>query len=505
MATNHQSPLLSCRILLAYSVVHAAAFLRSEERAPSVSISPASLSGPRTAAVPGSAAASNKSSTAAEATGTSPLNTSAVGAVATGGTQKTSAALPRPPLANESLAFVRRPKTSSSTGSTQANQEDTSVYDQENADAIPSWAYAVMFVGALALCWKLNAISSAIYGLFEKTEEETTAPLQGYEPEDTVEDHIEMPEDLYGVVLGCLIWDTYAIEKGFASWQIRRTRMVFVVLLHLFGVALQVAILLVITYFGSQKAVYDIRKAYSEFERTMYGTNVYLTEYGFYRGKGKEYFLPAMFDTLDDNLKSDVCRIPFTQPLIIILILFLWSLIVLGDVKDTLKLIERLVWRTERSAQITENETEESDGAAITVSKMPLCFKIFLGYGILFPRLLVDACLLWLGCRWLSATRDFGGLILNACAMEFILLLPELSYKTIVSDLNKRDACRVCINTTNEKTFPTMKGFFLTLVWGLMALIWSSAYVYKIQNVLPSYRWDVKDVCAHWMTVNYAG
>jgi hypothetical protein len=351
----------------------------------------------------------------------------------------------------------------------------------------------LVLIMALTSCWMVNTVSD----IYWRTEEGADSPVQ-HSTETKA-----LPEDLYGVVIGCLFWDAYCIGKSYGHERIRSARMGMVVLLHIFGLFLQISLLIVITYFGSAKAVYDIRDYYSHYEEVMYGSHVYVDKTGFYRGTDKEFFNASNFALVSDVMKKNVCRIPFSQPFIIILILFIWTTCVLGDVRHTVKLMERLVWTSGSCSDIVENESAENNTQLI-VSKVTMVFKGVVSSFILLPRLLIDSVLLWLGCRWLAATPDFGGLILNAVGMEFVLNLPVILYNTVVSDLNKRDAERVLMDISQEKEYPTTQTFFATLLWGSAAIVWCIAYVYFLQGVLPGYNWDVREVCVEWMEKNYA-
>ena len=45
--------------------------------------------------------------------------------------------------------------------------------------------------------------------------------------------------------------------------------------------------------------------------------------------------------------------------------------------------------------------------------------KAIITFLVLLPRFGIACYLLWLGCRWLTATNNFADLILNAVALEF--------------------------------------------------------------------------------------
>merc|ERR1711862_456298 len=69
--------------------------------------------------------------------------------------------------------------------------------------------------------------------------------------------------------------------------------------------------------------------------------------------------------------------------------------------------------------------------------------KVFFCLFMFVPRWAITSYLLWLGCRWLTATNDFADLILNAVALEFIMALKEFIYLALAPVMNMRE----CENT----------------------------------------------------------
>lgn len=118
---------------------------------------------------------------------------------------------------------------------------------------------------------------------------------------------------------------------------------------------------------------------------------------------------------------------------------------------------------------------------------------------MILPRLGVSAVLLWLGCRWLTATSSFSDLILNAVALEFIVGTKDLLFDRLVSNRNKRELRRTKLNVRAEGTTPTYMSLLGSYVWGFVAILWVALYVHVFQQVLPDYNWDIRDMCGTWM------
>merc|ERR1740121_3423703 len=116
----------------------------------------------------------------------------------------------------------------------------------------------------------------------------------------------------------------------------RISRIVMAILLCIFLIFIQFYVLATIKTFVTSPAVREIRKVYNTYEETMYHGHVRDSGYGFVLGIGGKdgpYFDPSQFSKLDDDLKGSLCLIPFSQPAYLSLILFIWSLSVIGELK----------------------------------------------------------------------------------------------------------------------------------------------------------------------------
>merc|ERR1719189_739763 len=111
---------------------------------------------------------------------------------------------------------------------------------------------------------------------------------------------------------------------------------------------IQVVLVVQIKMLVTPQAVSSIRDSYDQYEFIMYGSqesHTTLTVNGKHRGK-PGYFQPGLFDTLDDDLKQDVCNIPFSQRTFFMLVLFIWSLTCMGQIRQCLELAGTIIWVT---------------------------------------------------------------------------------------------------------------------------------------------------------------
>jgi len=304
---------------------------------------------------------------------------------------------------------------------------------------------------------------------------------------------------------------------------LRVSRLIVHLLLVVATIVIQIALVIQIKMLVTPQAVSNIRDSYDQYEFIMYGSqeaHTTLTVNGKHRGK-PGYFRPELFDTLDDDLKKEVCNIPFSQRSFFMLVIFIWSLTCIAQIRQCIELAATIVWvtptaRSMRNALVIGNEIPEgadddevrrilskadvnNDGIPerLIAGLTPL-IKTMLMTLILAPWLGLTCFLLWLGCRWFAATNDLGELVANAVALEFILLLKELLYYTLVSERSKRELSNTYLLPAEKEEVASFRAFLSGIVWGLVALGWVFLYVYRLQAVLPEYRWDVHDSCTRW-------
>lgn len=138
-----------------------------------------------------------------------------------------------------------------------------------------------------------------------------------------------LDEDVYGAGIATLVRDTYSVVEGKGDLLLRVSRFSSSLLLMLFVISLQVFIILQMKTLVASRAVTEIRQIYGRYEFVMYGaemSHIYLTPNGFPRGADTKYFDPVNFERLTDEEQAKACRIPFSQPQLLLPILCLWIL-----------------------------------------------------------------------------------------------------------------------------------------------------------------------------------
>ncbi|CAJ1381192.1 unnamed protein product, partial [Effrenium voratum] len=295
------------------------------------------------------------------------------------------------------------------------------------------------FFGAQELVLFVIAPGSALLGLafvifirsLEARQVDTTNHNAGewHQDQEVVEREPEsLDEDVYGAGIAALVRDSYSLVDGKGDLVLRVSRLMSSFLLMAFVVCLQIFVILQMQALVASRAVTEIRQIYGRYEFVMYGADVthnYLTPNGFPRGLDQKYFESANFARLTDDEKDLACNIPFSQMQILVPILFIWTLTIVADLRRCGDLFVRLILATPTIGSM-KDAVVEGDGECEIVAGLTKEVKGLLMFTCMIPRWIIDVYLLWLGCRWLCATPNFGDLLLNSVALEFIVLLKDL-------------------------------------------------------------------------------
>jgi hypothetical protein len=212
----------------------------------------------------------------------------------------------------------------------------------------------------------------------------------------------------------------------------------------------------------------------------------------------------ARLGTLDDDDQDAVCHIPLSQPHFFGVILLIWTLMIIAELRkafalNQILLMLKTVPSMSESMVPGDDTTSETDGV---IQGMTLSLKIIFTIFMFIPRVLVTCYLLWIGCRWLLATTDFGDLVSNAVALEFILLIKEGLYMALTPFRSHLDLNNTKIQPYPKQMTPSWYHFILAVLLFVVANLWVYLYMHHFQAVLPGYKWDVHAVCKVWFANN---
>mmetsp|Transcript_120716 Transcript_120716/g.385475 ORF Transcript_120716/g.385475 Transcript_120716/m.385475 type:complete len:392 (-) Transcript_120716:158-1333(-) len=232
-----------------------------------------------------------------------------------------------------------------------------------------------------------------------------------------------------------------------------------------------------------------------------------------------EYHTSAFDDAghlLDDwtetwDRTDELCQLPLSQPYFYLALLCVWTGTCYVDLCESFRYLTYL-WKLPEPAEGESAECDHDD-EAIVITHLARGIKITIAVLVFLPKVFIAMFLWWLGARWLTSTLSFQDLMLNAVALAFITEMDELIYKVLVPTdiqaiVNTYKIMRVehedhmkatqtedmnHVHRMRDKAFVTrIVGMLLALAFNIL---FPMVYMYKLQQVIPGYQWDVHGPC----------
>lgn len=341
----------------------------------------------------------------------------------------------------------------------------------------------------------------------EETENGSEEGLAVQWPNETLDN------DTFGLAICSIVRDFALIAEGKGSITSRVLRLVTSFCMLSACIGIQVFIVGKVKTFLSDEAVHHVRRVYSHYEETMYGNHTrviddrHLVEHRGIGGPEGPWFNESFFHNLSPDLQEDICRISLSQPDFIGCVLLIWTVRCFSEMRRCMHIFDSLILRT-KVVDSMRVALEWNDGGAF-VAGLTVSVKVYMTVLILLPRIGITAYLLWAGCRLLLAQTDFSELILNAVALEFILVLKNMLYLAFVPRRTHHDIDRTEIVPARRYGVESTLEFVGTFVAAGVTVSWvlvymGTPYTPALQNVLIDYQWDVRGPCEHWIAIRYA-
>lgn len=317
----------------------------------------------------------------------------------------------------------------------------------------------------------------------------------------------DLDEDVYALAVSDLTRDFQLLANNSGETMTFLARFATHFFLLFACMFVQLFLLYNVKKYVTAKSVHDIRISYDAFETGMYTADpacYETTVNGFRRGL-HNCFNASAFDDLSLDIQSSACRIPLSQPFFFGTILWVWTVVCMGQLYKTLRQFKGLILNTKTVDTMHtpfegEFSDKEGDGEARKViQQLTLPVKVLFTVAIILPKIGMTSYLLWLGSRWLLATDNFSDIILNAVALEFILLLGEVLYVAMLPERNRHDLGKTKMMPTSKIYAVGCLQFGKVFMFNLIVFAWVGLYMTKFQGVLPDYRWDVREVCGAWI------
>uniref|UniRef100_A0A7S1LBA6 Uncharacterized protein n=1 Tax=Alexandrium catenella TaxID=2925 RepID=A0A7S1LBA6_ALECA len=288
------------------------------------------------------------------------------------------------------------------------------------------------------------------------------------------------PESIYGAGMSFIVQSVSTTERPVHGLSL-------LIGLALVGnIVLQISAIWSVKVYITTPAVFQTRKLYAEFESMAYIDGV---------------FSQDAFDDWDVLKKRRLCALPFSQPVFSLMILFIWTMAFVIEVKHTV--LFAIWWQQlpkSEGADVTLEMHEESGTVLVSAASSRTKASIF-GL-ILIPKMIIAVILWWLGARWLCATTNLQDLVLNAVALAFIIELDEMTFQAIVPHraIRTLSTFRLSVPPANGNSSRKVYKWIAQMVgkFAVMILV-PLAYMLFFQQVLPGYRFDVHEPCAGFL------
>eukprot|EP00429_Kryptoperidinium_foliaceum_P065447 CAMPEP_0176061056 /NCGR_PEP_ID=MMETSP0120_2-20121206/30437_1 /TAXON_ID=160619 /ORGANISM="Kryptoperidinium foliaceum, Strain CCMP 1326" /LENGTH=411 /DNA_ID=CAMNT_0017394607 /DNA_START=79 /DNA_END=1314 /DNA_ORIENTATION=+ len=332
----------------------------------------------------------------------------------------------------------------------------------------------------------------------------------------------DLPESIYGAAMMAFIRSSQTFRGTVHSL----TFFVFSALVV--NVLVQIYVLVCAKLYITMPAVAAVRELYASFH-----------QHAFPDGE----FSQEGWDQFGDT--DALCQMPLSQPMFFFCILGIWTATCYVDLLESLQVVDLWVrlptdvdaGKTTKVELKKEEDTIILKGASMRAKALAIAL-------IPMPKIIIACMLWWLGARWLVATTSFQDLLLNAVALAFVTEMDELMYaacmpgdvQTMVQmfkiespppdDIHvfkqvfkiadpqaERESTEDATtdkegDAASKKELEKMKLKFIAyrdcnLVKLMLRMLFTAAvvvglpalYMYKLQQVLPDYKWDVHALC----------
>lgn len=208
--------------------------------------------------------------------------------------------------------------------------------------------------------------------------------------------------------------------------------------------------------------------------------------------------------------KEELCHAGMSQLAFVSCILFLWTLAMLAEFRENLRLHRHVGQIPDLPPGVTyADQVVEKDDAAqmelYLVALSPLTRGLLYGF-IIIPKYIIIAALFFIGLRWLAATESFEDLILNSLALQFIVTIDDLIFVSVFPEtMNMRvQALKLAVPVQEfaneeeeaaEKKKATVTNYLRSTLILFAALGFLLVYIMKFQRVLPDFADDLSSHC----------
>lgn len=278
----------------------------------------------------------------------------------------------------------------------------------------------------------------------------------------------------------------------------------------------QFLMLIWISDFVVQPAVHSVQFIYSKFHERFFTVD-------------GEFLQDAWDDATspyDLLYKKELCHMVYSKFFFLWLILMLWVLIMVIEIRKIAKLLldvfrvpacpsshPELMVRAVRygntngstGSQMGDEDDDEEDDKHVIVGLTPFV-RIFIFCAILVPKSVIGIWLMLLGMSWLSASESFSELILNALALQFVITIDDHLFEALLPETYRESMTKVVLHipqralSIEEQVAEDWAAWRTSTIYFIFFSSFSFIYLANLQflpvlGVLPYFRHDMQEAC----------
>merc|ERR1712007_223 len=108
----------------------------------------------------------------------------------------------------------------------------------------------------------------------------------------------------------------------------------------------------------------------------------------------------------------------------------LWTLAIFAELRTSFRWFRDITCLPKPISECDGNLIVLHSGQCV-IAFMSTTTRWLIYFFAVLPKFLIAMVTWWIGCRWLASTPAFDNLILNSCALSFILGVDEILYTAI--------------------------------------------------------------------------
>jgi hypothetical protein len=260
---------------------------------------------------------------------------------------------------------------------------------------------------------------------------------------------------------------------------------------------LQGALLLWSNFFVVNPSVRTIQNLYGEYHREVYDAV----------GLDEHKFNQAKWEAFDEGKKVKICQVPLSHPAFTLMIVWLWAMVMTSEFRETYHLftdVHSIEGTRSLNRVITINKESGN-----RIKRLTPLLRAAIYILVVVPKFCLNVGLFVIGTRWLVATPDFAGLILNALALGFIIDVDELLHGTFVPkkmqatvEMTKFYLAKTSLDQDIADRWLAYRTSFLWFLGGLV-LVWAYLHfgqAHPLIAILPGYQYDLAGHCREVLT-----